>query len=175
MKYESLYNDGMKPVVFSKQKYKNNNIAWHRDGFAISYIQNTRPRKLVVPSTTTKYYYTLSFSYTFQYINDTVFFAHCYPYSHTDLSNYLDDLASNPEYKKFLRINPLCKTIGGNVCHILTITQNIESCNNWDYEYHKLQRTTAGRRYMKIKEIKEEQKLRVFEYVKNGKIEEGKN
>ena len=77
--------------------------------------------------TNNKYYYTLSFTYTFQYSEDTVYFAHCYPYTYSDLTNYLNSLSSNSLYKKYLRINPLCTTIAGNICYILTITNNIES------------------------------------------------
>ena len=34
-------------------------------------------------------YYTFTFEYTFKYEADCVFFAHCVPYSYTDLMKYL--------------------------------------------------------------------------------------
>ena len=35
------------------------------------------------------YFYSLSFTYDFHYDNDTVFFAYCYPYTYSDLTNDL--------------------------------------------------------------------------------------
>lgn len=36
--------------------------------------------------------YSLSFKYTFEYDDDTVFFSHFYPYTHRDLKNTLSQL-----------------------------------------------------------------------------------
>ena len=169
MKYESLYNNGMKPLVYSSYKASLNQIGWHRDCCSISYYQNNLPRKVLLSSMiNNKYYYSLSFSYTFQYSEDTVYFAHCYPYTNTQLTDYLNSLSSNHSYDKFLRINPLCKTITGNTCFILTITHNIKSYNTWDEEFNKINRTAAGRRFIKLKELKEE-------LLKYGKNDEGKS
>ena len=176
MKYESLYNNGMKPLVFSTQQNRLNGLGWHRDGSAISYYQNSISRKFTLPETkTAKFYFTLTFSYNFQYASDTVYFAHCFPYTYSDLSDYLNGLSNSPEYKNILRVNPLCKTIAGNICHVITITNGIESFIPWDEELTKLQKSAAARRIIKIREFKEEAKLKIFEYVRNIKIIEGKS
>ena len=38
------------------------------------------------------YFYTLTFSAVAKHDNDTVYFAHCYPYTYTDLVRYLNTL-----------------------------------------------------------------------------------
>jgi hypothetical protein len=75
----------MKPVVYSKKKAQEANIGWHRAGNGISYFPNE-----ILKST--KHMYTLQFSYTFKYTNDTVWFAYNYPYTYTQLKEYLDSL-----------------------------------------------------------------------------------
>merc|ERR1719313_958238 len=68
-----------------------------------------------------KQFYTLSFTYTFAHDNDVVYFAHCYPYSFSRLQEVLAELeASAP--KDFLDRQALCRTLAGNRCDLLTIT-----------------------------------------------------
>ena len=38
----------------------------------------------------TGYYYTLTWSHTFEHENDVVYFAHIYPYNYADQQRYLD-------------------------------------------------------------------------------------
>lgn len=40
VKCDSLYNKGMQICTFSKKKYLNNKIGWHRSGFNIKYTRN---------------------------------------------------------------------------------------------------------------------------------------
>ena len=176
MKYESLYSEGMKPLVFSTIEHESSSSSWHRDCYNIGYYQNSFPRKAFLPSQSRKYsfFYTLTFTYTFDQVNDLVFFAYSYPYTYADLSSYLAILSANPKCSKFMRVNTLCHTLGKNPCHILTITENISSYTSWEEEATKLQKTAAGRRYMKLKELKEESKVRMIDYYKGNKNEEGK-
>lgn len=175
MKYESLYNNGMKPLVYSTCKNKDTGLAWHRDGCSISYFRNSTARKYTLDdSKASKYYYTLTFSYTFAHNSDTVYFAHCFPYSFTNLCEYLDTLTKNPSNKTILRVDPLCKTLAGNICPVLTITNSVDTYTSWESEYYKLQKSAAARKIIKMREFREEAKLRIFEYVKNVKIVEGK-
>jgi cytosolic carboxypeptidase protein 2/3 len=148
MKYESLYNQGMKPLVYSLQKFQTNNIGWHRDGDRISYYQNSLPRKFFLPGCSGEYYYTLTFEYTFEHINDLVYFAHCYPYTYTDLSSYLNTLSSH--YSNYLRINTLCKTLGGNPCYIITITEGIQTYCEESNDFKKVR---GSKKAMKSKEL----------------------
>ena len=65
---------------------------------------------------------TLSFEITFPWDNDTVYIANIYPYTYTDLCEYIDELTNHSLYKDCLRKEVLCKSIAGNDCVMLTIT-----------------------------------------------------
>lgn len=90
---------------------------WHRDGDNVSYKVNDIIRnKQAIPADADKqtlkrvvrYFYTLSFTYTLRYDNDSVYFAHSYPYSYSyHLAPFLDKLAHGKEYSKHLRIGTL--------------------------------------------------------------------
>jgi len=54
--------------------------------------------------------------------HDTLYFAHCYPYTYSDLEAYLLELKQRPGIDAICRGRTLCKTLAGNVCHLLTIT-----------------------------------------------------
>jgi cytosolic carboxypeptidase protein 2/3 len=54
------------------------------------------------------YYFTLTFSVTFENDNDTVYLAHSYPYTYTDLCRYLNQLESDPKRKNRMRKRVLC-------------------------------------------------------------------
>lgn len=58
-------------------------------------------------------HYILSFSYTFEYDNDVVFFSHFYPYSYADLKNTLVSCMNDSHAYKHLRVDSLCKTLAG--------------------------------------------------------------
>lgn len=171
MKFQSLYSEGMKPAVFSTYKKQAFNTDWHRDGFNLGYYQNANKRKYIFPDTPKKYqfFYTLTFSYTFNYLDDEVFFAYSQPYTYSDLKTYLESLSNNESLGKFLRINSICNTLSGNECFMLTITNKIESYTGWKEESSKLNKSMAARRYMKLKESKEECKVRTAVVNLNGK------
>lgn len=72
---------------------------------------------------------TLSFSYTFEHENDTVFFSYFQPYTFSDLQDLLFVLKSRyPEehLNNVLKIQKLCETMAGNPCYILTITTDVQ-------------------------------------------------
>ena len=66
-------------------------------------------------------YYTLSFTYSFQG-PDTVYFAHCFPYTYTQLQTYLTALEADRRVTSFLRRKLLCYTLANNRCDMLTIS-----------------------------------------------------
>eukprot|EP00767_Chilomastix_cuspidata_P001576 gnl/Chilomastix_cuspidata/1699.p1 GENE.gnl/Chilomastix_cuspidata/1699~~gnl/Chilomastix_cuspidata/1699.p1 ORF type:complete len:1173 (-),score=269.10 gnl/Chilomastix_cuspidata/1699:25-3543(-) len=70
-------------------------------------------------------FFTLSFSFASPStsVNDTLYFAHCYPYRFTDLQDYLDALCANPKRNKHVHCKTLCTTLGGKQCPLLTITK----------------------------------------------------
>ena len=53
---------------------------------------------------------------------DTVYLAHCYPYTYSDLRRHLDHVMSRPELSQHVKREVLCETTAGNACFLLTIT-----------------------------------------------------
>lgn len=108
LKPDSLYNHGMRPLIYSEIEAKTNQIGWHRGCQKICYFQNTLKRK------TAGFYCTLTFSMVFNYKNDTVYFAHGYPYTYSDLCRYLTELENDPKKRDRVRRRTLCQTNAGN-------------------------------------------------------------
>lgn len=67
------------------------------------------------------FYYTLTFQVTLKYEDDEVYFAHCYPYTYSDCCELLNRLCTQ-ETKEKIRKTVLCKTIAGNDCEMVIIT-----------------------------------------------------
>jgi hypothetical protein len=68
-------------------------------------------------------YYTLTFTHTFAHSNDICYFSMCYPYTYTDLNHYLYSLQCSPQKAPRMKREVLCKTLAGNNCDLLTITE----------------------------------------------------
>jgi len=115
LKPDSLYNSGMKPLVYSEADARTKGRGWYRDGSRICYYQNGIKRK-------GGSFYTFTYSMKFQNQNDTYYFAYCYPYTYTNLQNYLHNLEQDPVRRKLFRRRSLCQTLAGNTCDLLTIT-----------------------------------------------------
>lgn len=90
LKPDSLYNHGMQPLMYSDRDAMNSGKGWQRVGKDICYYQNNIIKK---PS---GHFYTLTFSVQFDHDGDTVYFAHSYPYTYTDLQRYLGKLENDP-------------------------------------------------------------------------------
>lgn len=87
-KPDSLYNYGMKVLNFSNKLNDIEGTGWHRVGESIDYYQNNfkkdgNPRFQ-------RNYFTLTFTHSFNFDDDNQFFAHCFPYTYSDLQ---DDLS----------------------------------------------------------------------------------
>lgn len=108
LKPDSLYNHGMKPLIYSEYEAKHLGKGWHRGCQRICYFQNTLKRKAA------GFYCTLTFSVSFPHKNDTVYFAHGYPYTYTDLCRYLTELENDPRKRDKMRRKTLCLTDAGN-------------------------------------------------------------
>ena len=73
-KPESLYTCGMRPVLYSETEAETHFVGWSRVGHNIRYYRNCEDDD---NST-----YSLTFTLNFPHDNDTVYFAHCYPYTY---------------------------------------------------------------------------------------------
>mmetsp|Transcript_19965 Transcript_19965/g.36974 ORF Transcript_19965/g.36974 Transcript_19965/m.36974 type:complete len:796 (+) Transcript_19965:342-2729(+) len=116
-KPNSLYNEGMKVLYYSTKNYEISGAGWRRGGCDISYYKNGIPRHV-----TRKSYYTMTFTFTFDFSEDTVYFAYCFPYTYSELQNYLNTLEAQHDTYNFITRKMLCRTIAGNKCDYLTIT-----------------------------------------------------
>ena len=108
LKPDSLYNNGMRPLIYSEHDAKNLCKGWRRSCNKICYYQNTMKRK------TGGFYFTLTFTINFAHKNDTVYFAHGYPYTYTDLCRYLSEIENDTTKRDRVRRKTLCLTDAGN-------------------------------------------------------------
>ncbi|CAE8606636.1 unnamed protein product, partial [Polarella glacialis] len=107
----SLFEKGMRPAVWSQKSGR----GWERGGTSVRYVSNEPGRKKANSSST------LSFHYTFESDDDTVFFAYHWPYTYTYLQRFLGALADHPYAGNLFRRKVLCRTIGGLPCDMLEI------------------------------------------------------
>lgn len=116
----------MKVSVYSDKKSEEEKIGWHKDGEDIRYFQNGIRKDVTYYS---KSYYTATFTYTFQYNEDIVYFAYSTPYTYSDLRNDLAAIETDPNRSKLVKKKTLCRTLSGEPCEVLTITSadNLEN------------------------------------------------
>ncbi|KAJ1166476.1 hypothetical protein NDU88_006876 [Pleurodeles waltl] len=114
-KPSSLYSVGMRPLMYSELQAATHQVGWHRVGEEIKYYRNGLEQDR-------QQYYSLSWKFKFQHHQDTCYFAHCYPYTYSNLQSYLADIASDPERSKFCKIRILCHSLARNMVYVLTIT-----------------------------------------------------
>eukprot|EP00798_Chlamydomonas_sp_ICE-L_P012689 gene12689-15921_t len=119
-KDDSLYREGMLPLVHSAKEAATSGVGWHRSGKEIAYYPNTIKRGK------NRTYSTFTFTLEFQHSDDTIHVAHCYPYTYTDLQHYIADLEADPERRHRVSRSVLCSTLAGNTCDLLTITTPTE-------------------------------------------------
>ena len=118
-KSDSLYNDGMQVLIFSEKREQQE---WFRGGYDITYKSNTYKREVgpvgASRPSTSKVYYTFSFSYCFEQEDDTVYFAYCHPYGYSDLQRDLERYEGSVLFQRA----ELCRTLAGYRVDVLTIT-----------------------------------------------------
>ncbi|XP_023311172.1 cytosolic carboxypeptidase Nna1-like isoform X2 [Anoplophora glabripennis] len=126
-KESSLYNEGMKPLMYSTKDSQLHSIGWRRCGQNITYFSNDN----VVPDDPDQQMtYTLSFTVKFPHDDDEVYLAQCYPYTYSDLQDYLSEIATHPIKSTFSSVRLLCKSLAGNNIYYVTITSPAISGEN---------------------------------------------
>lgn len=75
--------------------------------------------------------YTLTFNIEFPHSDDAVYIAHCYPYTYSDLQEYLSRLQAHPVKSMYSKLRLLCRTLAGNNVYYLTITAP-QNCNEME-------------------------------------------
>ncbi|XP_033217220.1 cytosolic carboxypeptidase 2-like isoform X2 [Belonocnema kinseyi] len=114
-KEDSLYNEGLRPLLYSTKDASLHEIGWRRCGENISYYKNDS-------SDEEKERHTLTFNIYFPHDRDIVYLAHSYPYTYTDLQEYLSGIASDPVKTRYTKLRLLCRSLAGNGVYYLTIT-----------------------------------------------------
>uniref|UniRef100_A0A034V7Z5 Cytosolic carboxypeptidase NnaD n=2 Tax=Bactrocera dorsalis TaxID=27457 RepID=A0A034V7Z5_BACDO len=120
VKSDSLYNDGMRPLMYSTISAKQINEGWRRCGTNIAYYRNDDDTPSEEEDENSSY--TLTFNIEFKHDNDTVYFAHSYPYTYSDLQDYLMTIQKDPVKSKFCKLRLLCRSLAGNNVYYLTVT-----------------------------------------------------
>ncbi|XP_053576336.1 cytosolic carboxypeptidase 2 [Bombina bombina] len=120
MKSNSLYNSGMKPLIYSQQDALLKGVGWMREGRDIKYYKSNRTQDGIT-------LYCLTWTFEFPHDQDTCFFAHCYPYTFSDLQRDLQILTGDPERSQYCKLRSLCRSLAGNTVYLLTITSPSEN------------------------------------------------
>ncbi|KAL5502396.1 hypothetical protein EMCRGX_G009163 [Ephydatia muelleri] len=134
-KDSSLYSKGMQPLFYSEADAKSQKVGWRRTGHAIKYFKSSTRRPNVKRES---FFYCLTWSHTFQHGQDTCYFAHCYPYTYSDLQDDLGAIQMDPLRASCCKQRTLCHTLAGNPVPILTITSPAQS-----HEDHKCKRAVV--------------------------------
>ncbi|XP_063721836.1 uncharacterized protein LOC134848357 isoform X4 [Symsagittifera roscoffensis] len=130
-KPDSLYNCGMRPLMYSEITAIGKSIGWHRIGHHVTYSPKTEVKcakycKTGVPLSSSAelefQFAVLSWQVEFTHKGDMCYFAHCYPYTFTRLRNFIGLLCEKNGAKKCLKKETLCETRAKNTCYLLTIT-----------------------------------------------------
>uniref|UniRef100_A0A1I8I3A9 Cytosolic carboxypeptidase 2 n=1 Tax=Macrostomum lignano TaxID=282301 RepID=A0A1I8I3A9_9PLAT len=118
-KSASLYNEGLRPLMYSCRAAKLRGAGWRRCGSGIKYFKSNQ--RYTAANGSEKFYYSLTWQTRFEFLDDTVYFAHCYPYTYSDLLDYLQSLQADPVVSGFCKQRVLCRSLAGNAVHLLTI------------------------------------------------------
>ena len=87
MKSDSLYNMGMRPLFYSQTNAEQKSIGWRRWGQNIKYYRNNL--RVESDNINSSSFYSLTWTCQFPHAGDTCYFAHCYPYTYSNLQvNY---------------------------------------------------------------------------------------
>jgi len=120
-KAESLYNEGMKPCVYSERDATQNGVGWRHEGEDILYYRNYVTR---APGCDPTKYMTLTFSCEFPHDRDTCYLAQVYPYTYMHMQGHLDRLKQDEDRSQWMRVEQeWCKTLAGNKCPCVTVTE----------------------------------------------------
>ncbi|CAI8023996.1 Cytosolic carboxypeptidase 3 [Geodia barretti] len=120
-KSKSLYSKGLQPLLYSEHEARATGVGWRRVGWNMSYTQsrvNYPPHMSPLRS-----YFTLTWSMRFYHHGDTCYLAHCYPYPLSALYTLLGKIEEDSERSKYIQREELCRTLAGNPCPLLTVTE----------------------------------------------------
>lgn len=109
-KVDSLFNYGLKPLLYIEGE------GWRRAGENIAYHANGTYNEATENS-----FYTTTWTYTPTRDIERAYWAHCYPYTYSDMQDYLAELESRD--LPFFERDILCYSLAHNRIDLLTITE----------------------------------------------------
>jgi cytosolic carboxypeptidase protein 2/3 len=112
----------MMPCVYSEKNTVASGNGWYRAGTNIRYFATPLKLKKKVEDPQ----YTLSFKIKFDHDEDRVWLSHCYPYTYSDLVEFLNKNCQPKLTKDRLKRTQICRSIAGNSLEMLIIT-NLQS------------------------------------------------
>eukprot|EP01033_Poteriospumella_lacustris_P001269 gene1270-924_t len=120
-KPDSLFNLGMRPVVYSAVDARTRGTGWVRAGSDISYYGNNFVRNNNSGEGSASYF-TLTFTLEFHHPKDTVLIAYSYPYTLNDYRHHVQQIVDRPRSEQMIRKFKLCSTLSGEDCDLVVIT-----------------------------------------------------
>ncbi|KAK6641374.1 hypothetical protein RUM44_013083 [Polyplax serrata] len=127
LKFESRFESGNLAKVFIGESIKGRQFVWRRNAappvfykrctVECDWMEAISEEEDEMPN------YTLSFNIEFPHDQDEVYLAHCYPYTYTDLQDYLNKLQNHPIKSNFTKLRLLCRSLAGNNVYYVTITE----------------------------------------------------
>jgi cytosolic carboxypeptidase protein 2/3 len=118
-KSDSLYNMGLRPLMFSERTFAMQGVGWFRCGHNIAYFSNGIRR---LHRSKTSYYQTLTFTFSTPYANDTIYLAHCYPYTFSMLKEYVHRITTSLSDFNIVKCKSIGESLAGNNIYCLTVT-----------------------------------------------------
>ena len=107
-----LFARGMKPYVFSKERYRRGEGTWRQEGdnlrFDRHHLTAAKAHEFDI-----KPMFRLSVELYTPYDDDELHIAYCIPYTYTQLGEFLQKLASRSATRSFLKVSKLCTSLGG--------------------------------------------------------------
>ena len=119
-KPDSIFNQGMKPVIYSVNSASKGQ-GWIRSGTDICYFGNPFVRSNSAGEGVACYF-TLTFTLEFTDPTDTTLIAYSVPFTYSDCRAHIRQLVNRPNSRDILRVGKLCQTVFGLDCDLLVIT-----------------------------------------------------
>ncbi|KHN80416.1 Cytosolic carboxypeptidase 1 [Toxocara canis] len=141
IKSTSMFSKGMQPVLFSVTEASRGRPGWVRAGSSVCYYRNlyantstaTRnnsnkkngiSRKKKGSSSSTRSFFSIRFTITFQHAADICYIAYHFPYTYSFLQASLEYMTGrlSKADSAYMRVDKLCDTLAGNAVPLITIT-----------------------------------------------------
>ena len=119
-KKRSLFENGMRPCMYSTKLDAESGRRWERTGSRVRYHATARLRASKKP------YYALTFDVTFPFDDDACFLAYAAPYTTYDLDSDLAEMELDPRVRRLVRVGQLCRSLEGREVRLVKLHEGID-------------------------------------------------